>query len=169
MERLIICYAWAIWCWKSPITNYISTKLWLPTFNTDAIRSEVVEDFLKIDEEETQNRLKKRLNLLINEWKSFIYDASMDRIRWNLKESLIKNQYKFFIISIDLNKETLLNFYKAKWYNESMKRIDEVYEDHQNFLKNFSNDINMHINETNYQNRLENVYKVVSQRIEKMI
>jgi hypothetical protein len=46
-----------------------------------------------------------------------------------------------------------------------MKRIDEVYEDHQNFLKNFSNDINMHINETNYQNRLENVYKVVSQRI----
>lgn len=169
MERLIICYAWAIWCWKSPITNYISTKLWLPTFNTDAIRSEVVEDFLKIDEEETQNRLKKRLNLLINEWKSFIYDASIDRIRWNLKESLIKNQYKFFIISIDLDKETLLKFYTIKSYYESMKRIDKVYEDHQKFLKNFSNDINMHINETNYQNRLENVYKVVSQRIEKMI
>ena len=105
MEKVFISYAWAIWCWKSPITNYISTKLWLPTFNTDAIRSEVVEDFLKIDEEETQNRLKKRLNLLINEWKSFIYDASVDRIRWNLKESLIKNQYKFFIISIDLDKE----------------------------------------------------------------
>lgn len=169
MERLIICYAWAIWCWKSPITNYISTKLWLPTFNTDAIRSEVVEDFLKIDEEETQNRLKKRLNLLINEWKSFIYDASIGRIRWNLKESLIKNQYKFFIISIDLDKETLLKFYTIKSYYESMKRIDKVYEDHQKFLKNFSNDINMHINETNYQNRLENVYKVVSQRIEKMI
>jgi len=169
MEKVFISYAWAIWCWKSPITNYISTKLWLPTFNTDAIRSEVVEDFLKIDEEETQNRLKKRLNLLINEWKSFIYDASVDRIRWNLKESLIKNQYKFFIISIDLDKETLLKFYTIKSYYESMKRIDKVYEDHQKFLKNFSNDINMHINETNYQNRLENVYKVVSQRIEKMI
>ena len=48
-----------------------------------------------------------------------------------------------------------------------MKRIDEVYEDHQNFLKIFSNDINMYINETNYQNRLENVYRVVSQWIKK--
>ncbi len=166
MEKVFISYAWAIWCWKSPITNYISTKLWLPIFNTDSVRSEVCEDFLKFDENEAQKRIKERLSNIIQNGVSFIYDASVDRKRKNLiKDILIKNNYRYFIISIDLDKKTLVDFYKAKWYNESMKRIDEVYEDHQNFLKNFSNDINMHINETNYQNRLENVYKVVSQRI----
>lgn len=49
-----------------------------------------------------------------------------------------------------------------------MQRIDKVYEDHEKFLKDFPDDINIHINETNYQNRLENVYKVVNQRIKKL-
>ena len=166
MKKIVITYAWAIWCWKSPITNYISTKLWLPTFNTDSIRSEVCEDFLKYDETEAQKRIKKRFNSVIKEWKSFIYDASVDRTRWVLKEILIKNNYKFFIISIDLDRDTLLSFYKAKSYQESIERIDKVYEDHQNFLKEFSNDVNIHINEKNYKDRLENVYKIVSQRVE---
>ena len=167
MKKLVICYAWAIWCWKTPITNYISTKLWLPVFDIDAIRSEVREDLLVWDENEVKNRANKRLNSIIKEWKSFIFDVSVDRTWWKIKETLLKNHYNYFLISIDLDKKTLVDFYKAKWYDESMKRIDEVYEDHQNFLKIFSNDINMYINETNYQNRLENVYRVVSQWIKK--
>ena len=167
MERLIICYAWVIWCWKTPITNYISTKLWLPVFDTDAIRSEVREDLLVWDEDEVKNRANKRLNSIIKEWKAFIFDVSVDRTRWKIKEILLKNHYNYFLISIDLDKKTLSNFYKAKWYDESMQRIDNVYEDHQNFLKEFSDDINMHINERNYQNRLKNVYRVVSQWIKK--
>lgn len=166
MEKVFISYAWAIWCWKSPITNYISTKLWLPIFNTDSVRSEVCEDFLKFDEDEAQKRIKERLSNIIQNGVSFIYDASVDRKRKNLiKDILIKNNYRYFIISIDLDKKTLVDFYKAKWYNESMKRIDEVYEDHQNFLKEFSDDVSIHINEKNYKDRLGNVYKVVSQWI----
>lgn len=167
MEKLFITYAWAIWCWKSPITNYISTKLWLPVFDIDAIRSEVCEDLFVWDENEVKSRANKRLNSIIWEWTAFIFDVSVDRSWWDLKEILLKNHYNYFLISIDLDKKTLLDFYKAKGYDESMKRIDEVYEDHQNFLKIFSNDINMHINETNYKNRLKNVYRVVSQWIKK--
>ena len=165
MKKIFIGYAWATGCWKSPITNYISTKVWLPTFNTDAIRSEVVEDLLVQNRDEAIKRMKSRLNSIIKEWSSFIYDASVDRTRWDLKDILINNWYKYFIISIDLDKETLLNFYKIKWYSESMKMIDKIYEDHQNFLKEYCDDIDVHIDENNYEKRLDIVYEAVNQRM----
>ena len=166
MKKFFISYAGAIWCGKSPITNYISTKLWLPVFDTDAIRSEVVEDLMKFDEIEINKRIKERLNSVIEDWKSFIYDASIDRTRWILKKILIKNNYKFFIISIDLDRDTLLSFYKAKSYSESIKMIDKVYEDHQKFLKDFWEDIDMHIDIKTYKNRLKNVYRAVNKWIQ---
>ena len=166
MKKFFISYAGAIWCGKSPITNYVSTKLWLPVFDTDAIRSEVVEDLMKFDEIEINKRIKERLNSVIEDWKSFIYDASIDRTRWVLKEILIKNNYKFFIISIDLDRDTLLSFYKAKSYSESIKMIDKVYEDHQKFLKDFWEDIDMHIDIKTYKNRLKNVYRAVNKWIQ---
>jgi len=166
MKKIFISYAGAIWCGKSPITNYISTKLWLPTLNTDSIRSEVCEDFLKYDETEAQKRIKKRFNSVIKEWSSFIYDASVDRTLGVLKEVLIKNHYNCFIISIDLDRDTLLNFYRVKWYSESIKMLDKVYEDHQKFLKNFWEDINMHISIKTYKNRLKNVYRAVNKWIQ---
>ena len=165
MKKIFISYAWATGCWKSPITNYISTKLWLPTFNTDAIRSEVTEDFLEFDVDEAKKRIKGRLNSVIEEGKSFIYDASVDRTWGDLKEIFIKNWYEFFIISIDLDKEMLLDFYKVKWYSESMKMIDKIYEDHEKFLEEYSDDINIHISEKNYKKRLDIVYKVVRERM----
>lgn len=166
MKKMFIGYAWAIGCWKSPITNYISTKVWLPTFNTDAIRSEVVEDLLTLNRDEATKRIKKRFNSVIKEWSSFIYDASVDRTRWDLKNILINNWYQCFIISIDLNRETLLNFYKIKWYTESVKIIDKIYEDHQNFLREYSDDIDLHIDDNNYEKRLDIVYEAVNQRIQ---
>lgn len=168
MEKIVITYAWAIWCWKSPITNYISTKLWLPIFNTDSVLSEVCEDFLELNREEAHKRVEKRLNKIIKDRISFIYDASVDRKWWTLKEVLVKHWYKFFIISIDLEKDTLLKFYNVKSYYESIKRIDDVYQNHQNFLEEFWNDVNIHINEWNYWRRLEIVYKAVNKRIKEV-
>ena len=46
-----------------------------------------------------------------------------------------------------------------------MKIIDNVFEDHKKFLKEFSSDINIHINAENYKNRLENVYNALNRRI----
>jgi len=169
MEKIVITYAWAIWCWKTTITNFISTKIWLPTFNNDAIRSEVATDFSRLDETEAQKRIKERLDDIVQKGISFIYDASVDRKRKSLlKEILIKNNYKYFIISIDLNKETLLKSYRSTSNFEALKKIDKVYEDHQNFLKECSSDINLHINEDNYKERLDIVYKAVSQRMKEI-
>ena len=168
MKKLFVSYAWAIWCWKTPITNYISTKLWLPTFNTDSIRSEVCEDFLKFDENEAQRRIKERLTSIIKRWWAFIFDASVDRKRWILKDVLIKNWYKCFIISIDLNRDALLKFYETKSYFESINMIDKVYGDHQNFLMEFSDDVNIHIDINNYKKRLDIVYRAIKKRIKEI-
>jgi len=168
MKKLFVSYAWAIWCWKTPITNYISTKLWLPTFNTDSIRSEVCEDFLKFDENEAQRRIKERLTSIIKGWWAFIFDASVDRKRWILKDVLIKNWYKCFIISIDLNRDALLKFYETKSYFESINMIDKVYGDHQNFLMEFSDDVNIHIDINNYKKRLDIVYRAIKKRIKEI-
>lgn len=168
MSKIFIGYAWAIGCWKSPITNYISTKLWLPTFNTDSVLSEVCEDFLELNWEEAHRRVEKRLSEIIENWTSFIYDASVDRRWWVLKESLIKYWYRCFIISIDLEKDTLLKFYTTKSYFESIKRIGEVYQNHQKFLKEFWDDVDLYINENNYKERLDVVYMAVSKRVKEL-
>jgi len=165
MNKIFVSYAWAVGCWKSPITNYISTKLRLPTFNTDSVLSEVCEDCLELNREEAHKRVEKRLSKIIKDWISFIYDASVDRRWWVLKDSLIKYWYRCFIISIDLEKDTLLKFYTTKSYYESIKRIDDVYQDHQKFLKEFWADIDLYINENNYKERLDVVYMAVSKRI----
>ena len=167
MKKIFIWYAWTIWCWKSPITNYLSTKLWLPTFNTDAIRSEVCEDLLQVNEDVAQKRIKERLNDIIQNWTSFIYDASVDRRRELIKEILLKNDYNYFLISIDLNKETLLKFYEAKSYFESIEKLEKVYDDHQKFLEKYWNEINIHIDNKNYSERLEIVYEAAKHRINK--
>ena len=167
MDKIFIWYAWAIWCWKSPITNYISTKLWLPIFNTDSILSEVCEDLLEVNREEANKRVKERLDKIINNWISFIYDASIDRKWEQLREILIRNNYKIFIISIDLDKETLLNFYKTKSYFESIEKLEKVYDDHQKFLEKYWNEINIHIDNKNYSERLEIVYEAAKHRINK--
>lgn len=165
MEKIFIWYAWAVWCWKSPITNYISTDLWLPIFNTDAIRSEVCEDLWAFDEIEAKERMRKRLNMIIQKWISFICDASVDRTWEQLKTILIKNNYKYFIISIDLSKDTLFKFYKAKSYNEALIRIDKTVEEHNNFLKICWDDVNLHINEENYSKRLDIAEVKVRERL----
>ena len=44
--------------------------------------------------------------------------------------------------------------------------IDKVYEDHQKFLKDYWEDIDMHIDIKTYKNRLKNVYRAVNKWIQ---
>lgn len=141
--------------------------MWFPTFNTDAIRSEVCEDFWFFDEIEAKERMRKRLNMIIQKWISFICDASVDRTWEQIKPILIKNNYKYFIISIDLRKDTLFKFYKAKSYNEALIRIDKIMEEHNNFLRTCWDDIDLHINEEIYSKRLDIAEVKVRERLKK--
>jgi len=43
-NKFCLTFAGAAGSSKTPISNYLSTKLLLPVFNNDAIRTEVIED-----------------------------------------------------------------------------------------------------------------------------
>ena len=162
-NKVCITFAGAVGSSKTPITNYISTKINLPVFNNDAIRSEVIEDLGEFDKEEYLTRRGERLGEIMKNRTSFIYDASVDR-RWEkLKKTLSKNNYKFFIISLDLSKEFLKDLYEAKGYNESLERLDELVQDHEDFLSHYSDDIGIHISDEDFGDRCEISFRATSE------
>ena len=165
-KKICITFAGAVGSSKTPIANYLSTKLSLPVFNNDAIRSEIIEDLGVFNDNEHAKRRNARLGEIIKNGHFFICDASIDREWTDFKEQLISHGYDFFINSIDLSKNLLTKFYKAKKYLESLERIDELIQDHDNFLSQYSDDINIHITDKNFINRMQIAYDEVSKYLE---
>ncbi|NVP18171.1 hypothetical protein HUU51_05640 [Candidatus Gracilibacteria bacterium] len=165
-KKICITFAGAVGSSKTPISNYLSSKLNLPIFNNDAIRSEVIEDLGVFDNEEHLKRRNSRLEEIINKGNSFICDVSVDREWEKFKEKLISSNYSFFIISLDLSKKLLIKLYQAKNYLESLERIDELIQDHDNFLNKYSEDVNLHITDKDFVNRIEISYSEVRKYLE---
>ena len=161
-NKYCITFAGAIGSSKTPIANYLSPKLNLPIFNNDAIRSEVVEDYGTLVDEEHLKRRNKRLKEVIEKGICFILDASVDRTWPQLKKTLKENGYDHFIISLDLSKNLLERLYKAKGYFETLAKIDLTISDHEKFLQAFSDDIGLHITDAEFKDRLEIVFKAVN-------
>lgn len=157
-KKFCITFAGAVGSSKTPISNYLSTKLNLPIFNNDAIRSEVIEDFGFFNNEEYLKRRNSRLGEILIAGNSFICDVSVDREWEGFKEKLIAFNYDFFIISLDLSKELLIKLYQAKNYLESLERIDELIEAHNKFLNEYSVDVNLHITDAEFLNRMQFSY-----------
>jgi hypothetical protein len=166
-KKYIITFAGAIGCSKTPIATYLSIKLNLPVFNNDSIRTEVSEDLGYFDEKEYLKRRDARLKNIWGQNRSFILDASIDRVWPDLREKLIKLNYNIFIISIDLSKPFLKKLYKIKGYHESLTRLDNVISDHKKLLATFPKDINLRINEKNFSKRLERSYRAIKNWIDK--
>ena len=159
MNKICITFAGAIGSSKTPITNFLSTKLNLPVFNNDAIRTEVTEDLGKFDSEEHLKRRNERLTNIMESGTSFICDLSVDREWKEFKKLLASNEYNTFIISLDLSKDFLIRLYESKGYYESLKRIDNVINDHDVFLINYKNDIALHIGDEDFKHRCQISYK----------
>ena len=167
METKNICVTFAgpVGSSKSPISNYLSTTFNLPVFNNDNIRTEITEDIGIFVEKEFLERLELRLRKVVESQISFILDASVDRV-WETKgENIKKSGYKFFIISLDLSKDFLVKLYRVKKYDDSLNRFDEVFNDHQNFLKRYGGIVNISINDENFKDRLE----ICRQELEKWL
>jgi len=147
---------------KTPITNYLSCLLKIPVFNKDAIRTEVREDLLQSNEEEVQKRARERLEIIISEETSFIFDSSIDRSWPQIKERLSDNDYKFFVISLDFTKELLTKIYKAKEYTQ-FGFLDKWIGDHDTFLQNYSEDISLHLTDIEFPSRLSICLEKVSE------
>jgi hypothetical protein len=95
INKICITFAWPVGCSKTPISNYLSTKLNLPVFNNDAIRSEVIEDLWFFNNKEHIKRRDLRLNEIMELGVSFICDLSIDR-KWDLfKKQLTDNNFKY--------------------------------------------------------------------------
>lgn len=155
MQKICITFAGCVGSSKTPISNYLSTKLNLPIFNNDAILSEIIENKGFWDIEEHRKIRDRRLKEVLDSWISFIADISIDREWIGFKEHLSKYTYKYFIISLDLSKELLIKLYQAKGYDESLKRLDTLLQDHEKFLERFSDDVGFSISDDQFLNRLE--------------
>lgn len=165
-QPICICFAGAVGSSKTPIANYLSYKLNLPVFNTDAIRSEVTEDLSFFDEQAFKERRDSRISEIIDKKISIIFDASQDREWSNFKKILSENGYSYFIISLDLSKEKLTKFYNNKGYSESLLRLDKLIAEHNKFIEENNKEISLVINDDNFLNRLDVCYLAVSKYLE---
>jgi hypothetical protein len=150
----VILFACPMWSSKFAIAHYIGWNLNLPIFSRDAIRNEVKEDLGRWDVEEFERRAKPRFQELLNSKKDFILDASIDR-KYDEYMDILK-EYDTFIISIDISKEYLEKMVKEKEYTTGVgSRLDKNYEDHQEFLKEHTDDVDLHITDENFKDRLK--------------
>ena len=153
MKPKVILFAGPIGSSKTPIAYHLSYNLNLPIFNRDAIRNEVREDLGALDKEEFEKRAEERLEEILDRELSFILDASIDRIWDKYKERF--DSYDVFVISIDISKKLLKQLYQYKGYEMNSERIDRNHQDHINFLKEYSESVDIHITDKDFNNRLE--------------
>lgn len=165
-KKFCITFAGVVGSSKTPIAYFLSSKFNLPILNNDAIRSEVLEDLKKFDQEEYIKRRDERIQGCLEKNTSFIYDASVDREWKTYKELLIKFKYKWFIISLDLSKGLVKKLYKAKNYHESQERIDQLLSDHEIFLDQYNDEITLQISDQEFPSRLALSYETIHKLIE---
>jgi hypothetical protein len=156
-KKLCICFAGPVGCSKTPVANYLSWNLGLPVFNSDAVRSEIVEDSTlnNYEKRDFNKVLDKRLHKLTKYQRSFILGVSVDRSWRDVKRELENNAYFWFLISFNLSKNLLTKMYKAKGYKESLNNIDKFIQDHGKFFREYRNDVGFIITDENFSNRLD--------------
>ena len=163
-NKFIVLFASTVGTSKTPIAYFLSSKLSLPIYSNDAIRSEVAEDLLLFDQKEYVRRREKRLKEIFKKGKSFILDASIDREWDNYKKIIYDSNYTFFVISIDLSKEFIVKLFKAKDYT-AFDKLDGWIKDHEKFLKKYNNLVNLHITENNFKLRLQLTFEKLQEWI----
>lgn len=154
-NKYFVTFAGPVGSSKTPIAFHLSQTFGLAMYNTDAIRTEVEEDLLVYNEEEFSRRRDERLKRLVSLGRPFILDASVDRVFDEYEREIVESGYRYFLISLDLSKEFLINLYRAKRYHESIKRVDQLLLDHEKFLDKFGKNVNVHIKDKDFPARLE--------------
>jgi len=156
-KPICIAFAGMVGTSKTPIATFLSWNLALPIFSNDAIRSEIHEDTRSkiLDQELFVRTRDDRLKKIVNNRTDFILDASVDRKWKNVKQLLSDSDYKWFVISVDLTKQFVRELYQYKEYANTMSQIDKLYTEHDEFLKSYSNDVTLTINNNNFSNRME--------------
>lgn len=160
-QNFIITFAGVQGSSKSPISNHLSYKFNLPVFCNDQLRYEVREDLLvdDIDIPEALAEFKKRQTKIRNEilasGQPVIIDSSVDRTWPTFKNELQRYEYGWFIISLDFSKEFLEALYAKTGRKWAIKELDLWYQQHQTFLSTYNQDVNLHLTDKNFTNRVQ--------------
>ena len=152
--KYLVTFAGPIGSSKSPIAHYLSHQFNLPILSNDVIRTEVIEDLSFLDEEEFRRRARLRCLDLLKSGQAFIFDASVDRQWQNIEANIQQSQYQVFLISLDISYPFLEKIHAYKKYHDTTGRLLSNYQQHQDFLKQFSSLISVSINDDNFKDRL---------------
>jgi hypothetical protein len=151
---------------KSPVAVYLSYHLKLPMFENDAIRSEVQVDTMKksLDQDEYLTRRDARLNGILKQGISFIYDASIDRAWPRLKPKLEAHGYRWFVIDMHISWE----FSARIQANHGRTLPDDAkrwFSDHDKFHRRFADNIGLTIADGDFPQRNEMALEAVQKWI----
>ncbi|MEX2006964.1 MAG: hypothetical protein WD877_02255 [Candidatus Saccharimonadales bacterium] len=157
---------------KSIIAYYLSGKFGIPIFSNDGLRYEVKEDLLInnliLKEDllaeginapkalaEYEKRLSQRREELLGTGRPIIFDGSIDR-RWaEAREQLLKHQYSWFMISINLSREFLENLFSATNRAAFIPKLDKYFGQHERFLEKYGHEVSIEINDKSFKDRLK--------------
>jgi len=153
MTKRVITFAGVPGSSKTPIAYYLSWNLGLPILNNDAMRTEVREELGTFDSQEYTRRRDQRIHTILHSGGSFIYDASVDRSWQQFKEALDQAGYEAYIINLDLSRPFVERLHKAKGYDRF--DLDQLFTDHNQFLSQFHQTVNLTINDNQFEDRLQ--------------
>lgn len=153
-NRFCILFAGAIGSSKTPIANYLSGILGLPSLSNDIIRREIVEDLKKFSQEKYLKRRDERLLDILRSGSSFIFDASIDRSWEQVKTELEKYGYEFFIISLNPSKKFLKKLWEVKNYSD-LEALDRTFVEHKTFLNKYQSLIGLNITDKTFNSRIQ--------------
>ena len=156
-KPICITFSWTIWSGKSTISNYLSTKLNLPIFSNDSLRSEVFQDYWETNKTVHLELRNKRMEEVLKSGNSFIWDFSIDREWKDYKQLLSNYNYRFFLICIHSDSTSTT---EQKWPS-SLKNFNE----HELFLNTYTSDLNLHITQENFKDRMNICYEWIEKII----
>lgn len=161
--KKVILFAGVPGAGKTPIAYYLSWNLRLPILNNDAVRSEVIENVGRFDEEKFRSTTGERLSKVLSTSMNFIDDASIDR--WyssatSASQKFQDNGYKLLVISLDLSLKKIQELWAAKNYGfteDWPEKLNQWFDDHSHFLEHHDERRGggVHIDDDNYLSRLD--------------
>lgn len=168
-QPVCVTFAGVVGCGKTPVAYYLSQQLGWPILNNDTLRTETVENTLnpRFDTEAYEHLKQQRQHSLMSTQKDFIYDASVDR-KWSQehKQELEDYGYGWFIVSFNLSYQKLKQFMELKNYQESLARLDTLYQEHEVFLRRWSEDVSCIIDDVSFLDRMHIILQAVRGHID---
>lgn len=159
---------------KSIISQHLSCILNIPSFANDRVRDEVKEEFLVADINEPhalaeyEKRAAKRRADLFSSGRSFILDSSVDRKWQEIKHQVQEAGYAYFLINMELSREFMENLYSKTSRLKALEQLPNYMKQHQDFMKQFSQDISVTITDTIFNQRLNVSQKSLQEFLKKL-